>query len=126
MAHFAKLGLNSKVISVVVVADEDTSKDGVESEDIGVDFLLKLTGYPFWIQTSYNNNIRKNYAGIGFRYDEDRDAFIPLKPYSSWLLDEETCQWNPPTPYPGSEGEHWIWDEEFGDWIRLEEIPTGE
>ncbi len=107
MAHYAKLGLNSKVVAVHSVNnDVITDADG---------------NYPFWIQTSYNNNIRKNYAGIGFRYDDDLDAFIPPKPYSSWALNEDTCQWEAPTPMP-EEG-HYMWDEEVQDWVILEEQP---
>jgi len=70
-----------------------------------------------WVQTSYNSNIRYNYAGIGFTYDEDRDAFIPPQPYASWVLDEATCLWVAPIAYP-AEGVH-VWDEEAGDWIAI-------
>jgi len=122
MAHYAKLGLNSKVIGVLVVDNESITDDaGNEIEQLGVDYLMNLTGYPFWIQTSYNASIRKNYAGISFRYDEDRDAFIPPKPYTSWILNEETCQWESPTPYPGDEDNQYMWDEEVQDWTILEE-----
>jgi hypothetical protein len=103
MASFAKLGLNNKVIEVLSVVNEVLhDANGVEQEAIGIDFLTKLTGYPVWKQTSYNthggvhnNNgtpLRKNHAGIGYTYDEDRDAFIPKKPFNSWLLNEDTCQ----------------------------------
>ena len=122
MAHYAKLGLNSKVVAVHSVNnDVITDADGNESEQLGIAFLHNLHNYPFWIQTSYNNNIRKNYAGIGFRYDDDLDAFIPPKPYSSWALNEDTCQWEAPTPMP-EEG-HYMWDEEVQDWVILEEQP---
>ena len=104
MAHFAKIGLNSKVIEVLSVNNEVLKdSNGIEQESIGIDFLTKLTGYPIWKQTSYNNNIRKNYAGIGYSYDEERNAFIPPKPYSTWVLDEDTCRWLPPIPYPTEE-----------------------
>ena len=101
MATFAKIGLNSKVIESLSVHN-DVLKDanGMEQEALGIDFLTKLTGWAIWRQTSYNNNMRKNHAGIGYSYDEERDAFIPPKPYPSWLLDEDTCLWDSPTPYP--------------------------
>jgi hypothetical protein len=111
MASFAKIGLNSKVIEVLSVHN-DVLKDsnGVEQEVNGIDFLTKLTGYPVWKQTSYNthggvhdNNgtpLRKNHAGIGYSYDEDRDAFIPKKPFNSWILNEDTCLWEAPLEKP--------------------------
>jgi hypothetical protein len=117
MAHYAKLGLNSKVIDVVVVDNEDIlDKEGEEVEQLGIESLINITGYPFWIQTSYNGSIRKNYAGVGYRYDEDRDAFIPPKPYSSWVLDEETCKYEAPVPYP-EDGEAYQWNEELINWV---------
>jgi hypothetical protein len=101
MAHFAKIGLNSKVIEVLSINNEVLKdSNGVEQESIGIDFLTKLTGWAIWKQTSYNNNIRKNYAGIGHTYDEDRDAFIAPKPYSTWILNEDTCRWESPVPIP--------------------------
>ena len=69
-------------------------------------------------RTSYNNNIRKNFAGIGYTYDPDRDAFIPPKPYDSWVLDEETCRWEAPVPYP-DDGVMYRWDEETTDWVAV-------
>ncbi|HHZ94856.1 MAG TPA: hypothetical protein EYN67_04695 [Flavobacteriales bacterium] len=122
MAHYAKLGLNSKVTNVVFLENDNIiDSEGVESEQLGIDYLSEGTGYPFWIQTSYNGNFRKNYAGIDYRYDEDRDAFIPPKPYTSWVLDEETCQWEAPIPSPDDGGQY-MWDEEIQDWSILEEI----
>jgi hypothetical protein len=103
MAHFAKIGLNGKVIEVLSVVNEVLhDANGVEQETIGIDFLKILFNEPnaVWKQTSYNNNIRKNYAGIGYAYDETRDAFIPPKPFESWLLNEDTCQWESPVAYP--------------------------
>ena len=97
MASFAKIGLNNKVIEVHSVHDNELlDSNGVEQEVNGVDFLTKLTGWSIWVQTSYNGNIRKNFAGKGFTYDEDRDAFIPKKPYASWTLNEDTCLWESP------------------------------
>jgi len=121
MAHYAKLGLNSKVISVLVVDNDDiTDENGNEVEQLGIDYLMNLTGYPFWVQTSYNATIRKNYAGISYRYDDDLDAFIPPKPFTSWTLDNDTCQWEAPTPMPDDD-KHYMWDEEVQDWSVLAE-----
>lgn len=117
MAHFAKIGLNSKVIEVVTVANEvlqDANSN--EVEQLGIDFLTNLTGWSIWKQTSYNNSIRKNFAGIGYKYDEDKDAFIPPKPYSSWTLNETTCQWEAPTAYP-TDGDSYDWNEATTSWI---------
>ena len=112
MASFAKIGLNNKVIEVQSVVNEVLhDSNGVEQEAIGIDFLTKLTGWSIWVQTSYNNNFRKNHAGIGYTYDEDRDAFIPKKPYASWILNETTCQWEAPTTYPNTQTQN-LTDEE--------------
>lgn len=78
MAHFAKIGLNKKVIEIVVINDSVLlDADGVEQEVNGIDFLTKLTGYPIWKQTSYNKKIRNVFAGVGYTYDEDKDVFLP-------------------------------------------------
>lgn len=126
MASFAKIGLNSKVIEVLSVHN-NVLKDsnGVEQESIGIDFLTKLTGWAIWKQTSYNthggvhdNNgipLRKNHAGIGYTYDEDRDAFIPPKPFNSWTLNEITCLWESPIPKP-NDGNIYKWNESQQDW----------
>jgi len=111
MASFAKIGLNGKVIEVQSVVNEVLhDSNGVEQENIGIDFLTKLTGWSIWKQTSYNthggvhNNggtpLRKNHASVGYTYDEDRDAFIPPKPYNSWILNETTCLWESPIVKP--------------------------
>ena len=111
MANFAKIGLNGKVIEVQSVVNEVLhDSNGVEQESIGIDFLTKLTGWSIWKQTSYNTRggehktggtpFRKNFAGIGMTYDEDRDAFIPPKPYPSWTLNEQTCLWECPVAKP--------------------------
>ena len=116
MAHFAKIGIDNIVLEVLVVNNVDTmTPQGEEQEEIGVAFLKKLTGHETWKQTSYNGNFRKNYAAIGYTYDSARDAFISPKPYASWTLDENTCVWNPPTPYP-SDGESYSWDESTQSW----------
>jgi hypothetical protein len=129
MAAFAKIGLNSKVIEVLSVVNEVLhDSNGVEQEVIGIDFLTKLTGYPVWKQTSYNTAggihqlggtpFRKNHAGIGYTYDEDRDAFIPKKPYNSWILNEQTCLWESPIPVPSdaSIDKKYQWNEQIQNW----------
>ena len=126
MAHFAKIGLNNKVIEVHVVAN-DVLKDsnGIEHEINGIKFLTEITYWPIWRQTSYNSTIRKNYAGPGYTYDEDSDAFIPLKPYNSWILNEETCRWDPPVVRPELTNEeiedkkYYNWNEETKQWDLL-------
>jgi hypothetical protein len=99
MAHFAKLGTGNIVERVEVV-----SNDIATSEQAGSDFLNKIYNTrDVWKQTSYNNNIRKNFAGVGFTYDQQRDAFIAPKPYNSWILNETTCRWEAPVAYPTDE-----------------------
>ena len=119
MAHFAKIDSNNIVTEVLVVDNREiTDSNGVEQESIGVEFLKNLTGYVDWIQTSYNGNIRKNYAGIGYIYDNQRDAFIPPKPYPSWILVEETCNWTAPVFYP-PDGKMYSWDEPTLAWVEF-------
>ena len=124
MAHFAKLDENNVVTEVHVVANRDTSDaNGVEKEYIGQAFLEKLFGGT-WKQTSYNGNIRKNYAGIGYTYREDIDAFVPPKPFASWVLNEETAQWEAPTPMPEDAGtgeppKMYSWDEATTSWTEV-------
>jgi len=116
MAHFAELDDNNVVLRVTVV-NNDVLKDknGIEQEALGLQHLTHLGGR--WVQTSYNSNFRKNYAGIGFVYDEAKDAFIPSKPFPSWILNEETCQWQPPVPYPNDE-KYYSWDESSLSWVE--------
>jgi hypothetical protein len=131
MASFAKIGLNNKVIEVLSVVNEVLhDSNGIEQEVNGIDFLTKLTGYPVWKQTSYNthggvhNNggtpLRKNHAGIGYTYDEDRDAFIPKKPFNSWVLNETTCLWESPIPYP-QDNNRYNWNEQNQSWDLIED-----
>ena len=116
MAHFAELDENNVVKRVIVVANKDTADaDGNEKESIGVAFCQKLLGGN-WKQTSYNGNIRKHYAGIGYKYDPVLDAFISPKPYPSWVLDADTAQWKAPVPMPEGE-EMYAWDEKAGNWV---------
>ena len=108
MAHFAEIDSDNKVVRVLVVPDN--------VEDRGQDYLANDLGLGgTWIQTSYNNRIRKNYAGVGFDYDATRDAFIAPKPYASWLLNENTCQWEAPVAYP-TDGVMYKWNEDKTDW----------
>ena len=118
MAHFAKLDENNIVLEVIVVNNNVITIDGVESEQAGVEFLTQLYGHNKWKQTSYNGNSGKNYAGIGYKYDYFRQAFIPPKVYSSWTLNEETCLWKPPVPKPTGPGRY-EWDELTQNWIQL-------
>jgi len=115
MAHFAKLGTGNIVERVEVV-----SNDIATTEQAGVDFLNNLYGSrDIWKQTSYNNNIRKNFAGIGYKYDETRDAFIPPKPFNSWTLNETTCLWDPPVAMP-TDGQRYTWNETNQTWDLVE------
>jgi hypothetical protein len=133
MASFAKIGLNSRVIEVVSVNNEvlkDSS--GIEREELGIQFLNELYKWPIWKQTSYNTNagihsnggtpFRKNHAAIGYIYDEDRDAFIPKKPYNSWILNEQTCLWESPIPVPSDASfeKRYNWNESLVNWELVE------
>jgi len=119
MAHFAEIDSNSVVQRVIVVANKDTADaNGNETESIGVAFCQNLLGGN-WKQTSYNANIRKNYAGIGYRYDAAIDAFVPPQPYPSWVLNNATAQWVAPVPMP-SDGKMYSWDEAAQSWKEVE------
>ena len=120
MAHFAELDSNNVVLRVVVVGNEDTADaNGVEKESIGQAHLEKILGGT-WKQTSYNANMRKNYAGKGFTYDSSRDAFIAPKPFNSWVLNDETCVWEAPSAMP-TDGGIYLWNEEDVTW-DLQEV----
>ena len=122
MAHFAEMDSNNLVLRVVVVSDADTaSADGAEVESVGAAYCQKLLGGT-WVQTSYNGNIRKNYAGAGYNYDADRDAFIAPKPFNSWVLNEGTCAWEAPVQVPSDDGtgdppKFYRWDEDSISWV---------
>ena len=118
MAHFAQLDNTNTVIQVIVVHNNELLDNGVESEAKGIAFCQSLFGGN-WKQTSYNANMRKNYAGIGFTYDESLDAFIPPKLYNSWILNTTICQWEPPVPMP-SDGKLYTWDENLVNWIEVQ------
>lgn len=117
MAHFAQLDDQNTVLQVIVIHNNELMDNGVESEAKGIAFCQSLFPNTRWAQTSYNGNKRKNYAGIGFLYDPIRDAFIPPKPYPSWVLDESTCRWEAPTPYP-TDGKRYMWDEATQQWVE--------
>lgn len=121
MAHFAELDSNNIVTSVVVVNNDVITVNGEESEIAGIDFLESIYGHRNWKQTSYNASIRKNYAGIGFTYDADFNAFIPKKPYPSWKLNYETFQWDAPVECPpAGETFIWRWSEINQEWIKVD------
>ena len=122
MAHFAQLNEENLVTQVIVVANQDTAdQDGVENEAIGIEFCTNLLGGR-WKQTSYNANIRKNYAGVGYKYDAALDAFIPPQPFVSWTLNNETAQWEAPVAMP-TDDKRYTWDEATTAWV---EVPVGE
>ena len=115
MAHFAKLGIGNIVERVEVV-----SNDIATTEQAGVDFLNNLYNTrDVWKQTSYNENLRKNFAGIGYQYNQTRDAFIAPKPYPSWTLNETTCQWEAPVAYPDDDN-NYSWNEPNQTWDLIE------
>ena len=129
MAHFAKLNQENIVIAINVVHNNELLVDGVESEQKGIDFLNNLhKTNDTWKQTSYNTlgdvhrldgtPFRKNYAGIGYKYDETRDAFIAPQPFPSWTLNEDTCRWETPVAYP-DDGKIYRWNEETISWDEL-------
>ena len=116
MAHFAKLDDTNTVLEVLCINNNELLVNGIEKESKGIEFLINWSGgYTNWKQTSYNATIRKNYAGIGFTYDATRDAFIPPKPFPSWLLNEASCQWAAPVAYP-NDGKMYQWDESTLAW----------
>jgi len=122
MAHFAQIENNLVTQVIVVDNNEILDEQGNESEELGIQFCQDLLGGT-WVQTSYNGNIRKNYAGIGYTYDETKDAFIKPQPYNSWVLDEDTCLWEAPIPYPTVEEgstDVYNWNEELVNWMLQE------
>jgi hypothetical protein len=130
MASFAKIGLNNKVIEVQSIVNNVLhDSNGVEQEVIGIDFLTKLTGYPVWVQTSYNTHgnqhpegrpLRGNFAGIGYTYDATNDVFYAPKPYPSWILNNTTWTWEAPTPMP-TDDKRYTWNEATTSWDAVTE-----
>jgi hypothetical protein len=118
MAHFAKLDDENIVLQVIVINNAELlDENGNESEAKGIEFCQSLFNGN-WKQTSYNGNIRKNFAGIGYKYDETKDAFIAPKPFESWLLDESTCTWQPPVAYP-TDDKLYRWEESTVSWVEV-------
>jgi hypothetical protein len=120
MAHFAQLDENNTVLQVIVVSNtEITNEFGLESEQLGVQFCQQIFGQDTrWVQTSYNNKFRANYATIGGRYDPDKDVFIPKQPFPSWILNTTFYQWEAPVPKPADGNKH-LWSEEKLTWIPI-------
>ena len=112
MSHWAEIDDNNSVVRVTVGDNNDPAGDE------GYSWLVSNLGGR-WVQTSYNGNFRKNFAGVGFTYDEQRDAFIPPKPYPSWVLNEESCLWTAPVTYP-TDGSIYEWNEELGNWVPVD------
>jgi|TARA_R110000824_G_scaffold107886_1_gene254587 hypothetical protein len=122
MIHFAQIGLNNKIIAVNCVDDSVIlDAEGIEREDLGVDFLANLTGWHIWKRTWTDGSQRYNYAGKGFTWDEDAEAFIPPKIYDNFILDTKTYRWVPPIPYP-TDGEHYVWDDKTNQWVDAQII----
>ena len=141
MAHFAKLDINNVVLSVVVVANSNTTNpEGIEDEDIGIKFLEKITGWPLWKKTSYNTKngkyynqdgsegdqsktYRGNYAGAGLVYDQNNNIFIPQKPFPSWNLNISTASWEAPIPIPKTQTngtkDLYNWNESLQSWDKI-------
>ena len=117
MAHYAFLDENNIVTEVIVGIDETETIEGLDTETWYGNFRNQVCK-----RTSYNGNIRKNYAGLGYTYDEERDAFIAPKPFESWILDEEKCVWKAPLPYPTDE-KVYDWDESTASWVEVEVAP---
>lgn len=114
MAHYARLSVENVVEQVIVINNDKELTNGIEDENVGVAFCVSLTNHQNWKKTSYNGNIRKQYAGIGFSYDPVKDVFIAPKPYPSWTLDENS-DWQPPTSMPQDENIYY-WDESTLSW----------
>jgi hypothetical protein len=134
MAHFAQLDENNIVTQVIVVDNKDITDPftGQEDEILGIAFCKKLLGGK-WVQTSYNNNIRKRYAGVGYSYNPGLDAFVPPKPFESWVLNNETTDWESPVgPAPElteaevEAGSRYQWNEENGEWDLFTPEPAAE
>ena len=120
MAHFAQLDNNNIVVTVIVINNNELlDQDGNEIEQKGIDFCKSLYGQDtHWVQTSYNGNFRKNYACNGGTYNKELDAFIAKKPYTSWILNTDTCKWEAPIPKPDQD-KLYIWNEEILNWVEI-------
>ena len=121
MAHFAELNENNVVLQVIVVHNNELKgANGVEYENEGVEFCSSLFGHTNWVQTSYNNNMRKQFAGVGFTYDDVNDIFVAPQPYPSWSLDDNS-DWQAPTPMPEDDNMY-SWNEETQSWDLVEPV----
>ena len=128
MAHYALIDSNNIVVNVITGVDENIIQTDLDGTQVGgsSEAWEEFYGSRPWFEglyckrTSYNGNIRKNYAGIGYTYDAGRDAFIPPKPFESWVLNEDTCRWDAPTPYP-TDGKFYRWDEPTLSWVEVTE-----
>lgn len=120
MAHFAKLDENNVVLEVHVISNEEINNlPFPQSEPIGIAFLVMWSGgYPYWKQTSYNSNFRKNFAGFNYTYNPSLDAFIPPKPFNSWILNLETYDWVAPVQRPNDD-KIYEWNEETQSWVEI-------
>lgn len=123
MAHFANIE-NNVVTKVIVISNDHAPGEFPESEILGQNFIASLGKAGEWKQTSYNGNFRKHFAGIGFTYDEGRDAFIPPRPFDSWLLNEQTYLWEAPVPMP-LDGQVYNWDESTLSWVAEDQPSVG-
>lgn len=125
MAHFAQLDENNIVINVIVIHNNELMDGNDESEAKGIQFCKDHYGQDtVWVQTSYNSNFRRRYAGHAFTYDAVRDAFIAPQPFPSWSLDELTLDWVPPIPMPTDA--IYAWDEESQTWVKVADLPASE
>ena len=123
MAHFAEINEEGIVQRVLVLSNDRITQDGEEVEELGTAYLQNMFPDTDWVQTSYNHKFRKRYAGIGYKYDAERDAFITPQPFPSWLFNEESLSWEAPIPMPEHEDEgfvHYMWNEEIQQWIKVE------
>jgi hypothetical protein len=121
MSYFAQLDDDNVVVQVIRISNSDAPDPAPDnSEPLGQAFIASLGLPGVWKQTSYHATFRKNYAGIGYLYDAEADVFIPPKPYPSWMLDDDTCLWRPPTPYP-DDGNTYVWDEDTLTWVEVEQ-----
>jgi hypothetical protein len=121
MAYFAKLGTGNIIEQVISINNSViTDSNGIEQEQLGIDFINKLYNTrDVWKQTSYNKTFRKNFASVGYQYNQQRDAFIPSKPFNSWVLNESTCNWESPVSYP-TDGNKYTWNESTLTWDIVE------
>ena len=122
MAHFVEIDSEGTVVRGVVLSNTVTYQGDEEVEELGIAYLQNMFPDTDWVQTSYNNNFRKRYAGKGMKYDVERDSFIPPQPFPSWLLNEESLSWEAPFPMPDDD-ELYKWDEENQSWVETDEQP---